>query len=151
MAKHKMPEELLAQMKKNWPAAVTPASEVTTHIYRLNDLFVTDARRHTARHGVSYTELQVLVWLRSAPGHELAPTELYSAILISSGGLTKILHGLERRGLIARVADGADRRSRRVRLTPAGPGAVRAVPVLALKASWAELFARGSLRKIWAA
>ena len=59
------------------------------------------------------------------------------------GGLTKILHGLERRGLIARVADGADRRSRRVRLTPAGRALCERC-VLALKASWASCSPRGS-------
>jgi len=62
-----------------------------------------------------------LAALRSAPPpYELAPTELYSAVLISSGGLTKVLKALERRKLIGRVKDKNDRRSLRVRLMPAG-------------------------------
>jgi DNA-binding MarR family transcriptional regulator len=50
--------------------------------------------------------------------NELLPTELYGAVLMSSGGLTKVLRGLEKRGLIARGK--ADRRSKPVRLTAKG-------------------------------
>jgi len=39
---------------------------------------------------------------------------------MSSGGLTKVLHGLERRGLITRVEGKADRRNKPVRLTAKG-------------------------------
>lgn len=114
-------QDILARMSRNWPQAVTPTAELMMRIYRLNDLVFENARRETARHGLSFTEFEVLAALRSAPPpYELAPTELYSAILISSGGLTKVLGALERRKLIRRVKDKADRRSLRVRLTPAG-------------------------------
>jgi DNA-binding MarR family transcriptional regulator len=114
-------EESLARMRKNWPKAVTPTVEVCLRVYRLSDLVRARAQRLTSRHGLSLTEIDVLAALRRAPPpQELSPTELYSAVLISSGGLTKVLHGLEKRGLIARVADEVDRRSRPVRLTPAG-------------------------------
>lgn len=114
-------EEALARMRKNWPKAVTPAAEVMIRVYRLSDLLRARAQKLVSRHGLSLTEIDVLAALRRAPPpHELSPTELYSAVLISSGGLTKVLHGLEQRDLISRVADDVDRRSRRVRLTPAG-------------------------------
>lgn len=114
-------QDILGRMRRNWPQAVTPTAELMMRIYRLNSLVFENASRETARHGLSFTEFEVLAALRSAPPpHELAPTELYSAILISSGGLTKVLAALERRKLIGRVKDKADRRSLRVRLTPAG-------------------------------
>jgi DNA-binding MarR family transcriptional regulator len=114
-------EVALARMRKNWPKAVTPTAEVMLRVYRLNDLARANVHRQASRHGLSLTEFGVLSALRSAPmPHELSPTELYSAVLISSGGLTKVLHGLEHRGLIGRVEDDVDRRSRRVRLTSAG-------------------------------
>ena len=114
-------EEALARMKKNWPKAVSPTGEVCLRVFRLSDLVRARAQRLTSRHGLSLTEIDVLAALRrSPPPHELSPTELYSAVLITSGGLTKVLHGLEHRGLISRVADDTDRRSRRVRLTHAG-------------------------------
>ena len=59
--------------------------------------------------------------LRGMPApNELLPTELYGAVLMSSGGLTKVLRGLEKRGLIARGEGKADRRSKPVRLTAKG-------------------------------
>jgi DNA-binding MarR family transcriptional regulator len=114
-------EELLVRMRKNWPKAIAPIAEVLLRVYRLNDLARANAQKQASRYGLSLTDFAVLAALRSAPPPcELSPTELYSAVLISSGGLTKVLYGLERRGLISRVADDADRRSRRVRLTPEG-------------------------------
>lgn len=114
-------EESLTRMRKNWPKAFTPIAEVLLRIYRLNDLARASAQKQASQHGLSLTDFDVLAALRRAPPPcELSPTELYSAVLISSGGLTKVLYGLERRGLISRVADDKDRRSRRVRLTPAG-------------------------------
>ncbi len=135
-------DELLTRMKKTWPKTVTPTVEVILRIYRLNDLARANARRQTSRHGLSLTDIDVLAALRRAPPpQELSPTELYSAVLISSGGLTKVLHGLESRGLISRVADDEDRRSRRVRLTPAGR-ALAERAVAAVQASGEALFSR---------
>jgi DNA-binding MarR family transcriptional regulator len=135
-------EESLARMKKTWPKTVTPTVEVILSIYRLNDLARANARRQTSRRGLSLTDIDVLAALRSAPPpHELSPTELYSAVLISSGGLTKVLHSLEHRGLIRRVADDKDRRSRRVRLTPAGR-ALAERAVAAVQASGDDLISR---------
>jgi len=96
-----------------------------------------------SRHGLNLTDFAVLATLRGLPPPcELTPTQLYSAVLISSGGLTKVLYGLERRGLISRVADDKDRRSRRVRLTPEGRTlAERALATL--QASGDELFGKG--------
>jgi DNA-binding MarR family transcriptional regulator len=114
-------EGLLERMGKNWPEAVTPVTGLMMRVYRLSGLVLENARQQTARHGLGFTAFEVLVALRSTPPpHELAPTELYRLVLISSGGLTKVLRGLEGRGLVARVEHEADRRSRPVRLTAAG-------------------------------
>ena len=108
-------------MRENWPDVVTPSTELMMRIYRLNDLVRENAIRQTEQSGLSFTEFEVLVALRSVkPPHELIPTDLYQAILISSGGLTKVLRALEERGLIARARGETDRRSKPVRLTAAG-------------------------------
>ena len=133
-------EKALAGMRKNWPKSVTPTAEVVVRVYRLSDLARAKAQSVASRHGLSLTDLDVLAALRRAPPpHELSPTELYSAVLISSGGLTKVLHGLDQRGLISRVADDKDRRSRRVRLTPAGRTLAERTAA-AVEASDVELF-----------
>lgn len=114
-------ETLLAAMKRNWPEAATPVSEMMMRVYRLNDLVRENARRQTERHGLGWTEFEVLMSLRSVgPPHELVPTELYQGLLISSGGLTKVLRGLEERGLIMRDRAQADKRNKPVLLTAAG-------------------------------
>jgi len=135
-------EESLTRMKKNWPKGITPTVEVCLRVHRLSDLGRANAQRVVSRHGLSLTEIDVLAALRRAPPpHELSPTELYSAVLISSGGLTKVLHGLEHRGLISRIADDMDGRSRRVRLTPAGR-AITERTAATVQASDEELFSK---------
>jgi DNA-binding MarR family transcriptional regulator len=132
-------EESLARMRQNWPKTAPPTAEVCLCAYRLTDLSRANAQKLTARHGLSLTEIDVLAALRRAPApHELTPTELYSAVLISSGGLTKVLHCLDGRGLIQRVANDRDRRSRRVRLTAEGVELTERT-VAALHASQEEL------------
>ena len=135
-------EELIARTRKNWLRDMTSTDEVMLRVYRLNELARADAQRQTARHGLSLTDSDVLAALRSAPPpHELSPTDLYSAVFISSGGLTKVLRGLEHRGLIGRVADDKDRRSRRVRLTRAGRTLVERIAV-AVRASGEQHFSK---------
>ena len=53
-------------------------------------------------------------------GNALTPTELYSAAIFSSGGMTKVLKKLEERKLIFREASSDDKRSMLVHLTPLG-------------------------------
>ena len=53
-------------------------------------------------------------------GNALTPTELYSAAIFSSGGMTKVLIKLEERKLIFREASSNDKRSMLVCLTPLG-------------------------------
>ena len=66
-------------------------------------------------------EFDVLATLRRAgPPHCLAPTTLFSSLMVTSGTMTHRLKRLETRGLVERTPDPADARSLLVRLTPAG-------------------------------
>ena len=74
-----------------------------------------------APYSLEREEFDVLVTLlRSGPTHESAPTRLNHHLGLSSGGLTKRLIRLERRGFVTRRMDPADRRSLLVTLTPEG-------------------------------
>lgn len=111
----------LEAMQANWPDAVTPQSAYVIMVQRLAALLQENARLALAPHALSFTEFEILATLRSAPPpHELIPSALYDALLISSGGLTKVLKSLERRGLIARPQRDGDRRRRPVALTSDG-------------------------------
>ena len=114
-------DDLLKERSVNWPESVTPIARLMMRTFRFGSLILDNARQEVAAHGLSLTEFEVLGTLRGvAPPHELVPTDLYSAILISSGGLTKVLHALERRKLIARAGSRSDRRSKPIRLTAKG-------------------------------
>ena len=114
-------ELILAARALNWPAAASPISQFMISVLRLSKRAMETTATTCDAHGLSYAEFEVLAALRSAPApHELIPTVLSSGVLISSGGLTKVLATLEAKGLIARGAGEADRRSKPARLTHEG-------------------------------
>lgn len=113
--------DLLAERAEHWPMAAAPTAQLMMRVYRLGGLVLENATDAIAARGLSFTEFEVLATLRGvAPPHELLPTELYSAVLISSGGLTKVLHALEGRKLITRGESKTDKRAKPVRLTAKG-------------------------------
>lgn len=76
------------------------------------------AARDAARHGLTLAEFGVLEAL-----HHLGPMslgELQRKVLVSSGGMTWLVDGLERRGLVSRTVSDADRRVRIATLTDEG-------------------------------
>lgn len=80
-----------------------------------------------ARHGLDTGEFDVLsTLLRAGPPYQLRPTELFNALMISSGGLTGRLSRLQAAGLIERPSSLSDGRSLPVRLTDQGIARARA-------------------------
>ena len=62
----------------------------------------------------------MLVQLSLAPGGRLRPVELARAVLLTRSGITRLVQGLERAGLVERVDCPDDARGYLVGLTPAG-------------------------------
>lgn len=80
---------------------------------RLEDCF--------ARFDLSAWEFDVLATLRrSGAPYRLAPTALFSALMVSSGTMTHRMRGLEARELVQRLPNPEDARSVLVQLTPPG-------------------------------
>ncbi|RJF95941.1 MarR family winged helix-turn-helix transcriptional regulator [Noviherbaspirillum saxi] len=74
-----------------------------------------------AAFGLSGWEFDVLATLRrSGTPYCLAPTVLFSALMVTSGTMTHRLQRLEGSGLVRRVPNPEDARSMLVQLTPAG-------------------------------
>lgn len=74
-----------------------------------------------ARYGLRPGEFDVLATLRRAGApYALTPTQLYEALLISSGGMTNRLDRLEQAALISRQNNPQDRRGTLVALTKDG-------------------------------
>lgn len=122
MAEHRLPVgRLLDSLQREWPAAGKVVQPATLLLYRARDRLFDDLTDTLAPFGLLPADLDVLVALRTQPPpRQLTPTVLYRSLLLSSGGLTKILHRLQNCGLIERPANPDDRRSRLVRLTEAG-------------------------------
>ena len=73
-----------------------------------------------AAHGLSLREYEVLLALSDAPGRRLRRVDLAAKVLLTQGGVTRLLDPLQQAGLVAREASDADRRVAFAVLTDAG-------------------------------
>ena len=74
-----------------------------------------------ARFGMSAHDMRVLLALRRVgPPYALRPTDLFEALLVTSGAVTKQVDRLERRRLVKCLPDPAHGGGSRVQLTPRG-------------------------------
>jgi DNA-binding MarR family transcriptional regulator len=83
-----------------------------------------ELQRFLARFDLTTIEWRRRVLRREPPPHVMTPSALHETLVISAGGMTKILKQLEAKGLVSRRADAADRRSNLVALTPRGQAAI---------------------------
>ena len=98
-----------------------------------------------ARYGLSSAEFDLLATLRNAePDYTLTPSQLLAQMLLTSGGLSKVMAQLETRGLIARLCRDDDRRIKPVRLTADGQALIE--QAMAETVANAGEWLRGALR-----
>ena len=71
-------------------------------------------------HGISHGAYVVLVLLDESPGRRLRMSELAQAVLMSSGGFTRLADRLCAEGLVARERSRSDGRGFELVLTPTG-------------------------------
>jgi DNA-binding MarR family transcriptional regulator len=112
---------LIALRRRESPGVPLDGMKILSRVRRLDLVSRPEIEAVFERHGIDTGEFDVLATLqRAGPPYTLRPTELFETLMISSGGLTDRLNRLERRGLIARQACPADRRSLLVALTSKG-------------------------------
>lgn len=112
---------MLRQTADSFPELYSPGMRAIARIFRLRDLIFENAQREMARFDLSPAEYSVLATLRKTPApHALRPADITKGMLLTSGGLTKVLNALEDRGLIEREDDPNDRRGSIARLTASG-------------------------------
>lgn len=119
---------VLAEWRKEQPQLDTSPVAVVARIGRAGALLDRGLNANFARFGLNRTSWDVLASLRrvGAP-YRRSPTELYRALMRTSGGMTHLVDRLEREGLVERVADPDDRRGLLVGLTPRGRALVSRV------------------------
>jgi DNA-binding MarR family transcriptional regulator len=71
-------------------------------------------------HGLTLSDFDVLVQLFHAEGHRLRRVDLARQVLLTASGITRLLDGLERAGLVAKERCSTDARVTYAVLTEAG-------------------------------
>lgn len=121
-----------ARLAELYPDLDTSGFGVTGRLLRLGAAVKRARNEHLDAFGLSTSEFDLLATIRRTEGTAgVNPRELLTAVLITSGGLTKQLDRLESAGLIDRHVDPDDRRGTLVRLTAKGTALIdRALPSL---------------------
>jgi DNA-binding MarR family transcriptional regulator len=120
-------EELLHLFRENWPEGYSAAEEVMLRLYHAALRHTEELHRFLAQFDLTTIEFVALrVLRRETPPHVMTPSALCETLVVSRGGMTKILKQLEAKGLVSRRADTADKRSTLVVLTHKGKSAIEA-------------------------
>ena len=70
--------------------------------------------------GLSFSQFEVLVWVRRAGGDGLRMSDLASRVVLSPSGVTRAVDQLERRGLVERCVFESDKRGQLAKVTAQG-------------------------------
>ena len=117
--------ELAEQWARQRPELETEALQIAARVFRLQRALSRTTAARLKQLSLNEGEFSVLSALRrTEPPHELTPTELHRALLLSTGAMTHRLDRLEHSGHIVRLPDDIDRRKVTVRLTATGVEAV---------------------------
>lgn len=121
-------DEIRAEWERARPDIDTSPVAVVARIGRAAKYLDSGMDAYFGNHGISRPSWDILATLRrSGPPFRLSPTELYQAVMRSSGAMTRRIDTLERAGWVAREPDPADRRGIIVKLTPEGLALVDAL------------------------
>ena len=114
-------DAILAQWRRERPDLEVEVMAPIGRLKRCAALLQRRLDEAFAAFGLSFWEFDVLAALRRAGRpYRLAPTALFSTLMVSSGTMTHRLKGLETRGLVQRLPNPEDARSLLVQLTPEG-------------------------------
>jgi len=114
-------DNFLALMQQHWPEAysgITPAFPFT---HRITAIAGGQINQIMHPYGLQHSDFHLLTALRrSGEPYQLMPSQISGFMLMTSGGLTKVLTRLSAEGLVERVADAHDKRIKMVKLTAKG-------------------------------
>ena len=114
-------DRIVREWAEEYPSLDTKAMAVIGRILRIARYLERDVELELGRFGLSISEFNALSALRRrGEPHALSPTELSRGLMLSSGGLSKLVERLEARGLVVRTRDQTDGRGVVVALTEAG-------------------------------
>jgi DNA-binding MarR family transcriptional regulator len=112
------------------PSATTPETSAAIEAFvRLVRASAAVTRQLSAQlnvdHGLSINDYEALLRLARAPDARMRRVDLANSLLLTAGGVTRLLDGLERDGFVAREECPSDRRVSYAVLTEAGRDKLR--------------------------
>jgi DNA-binding MarR family transcriptional regulator len=114
-------DAILAQWARERPDLDVSPMGIIGRLNRCTQLLMRKVEEVFAQFDLSAWEFDMLAALRrSGAPYCLAPTTLFSTLMVTSGTMTHRMQRLENRGLIVRVPNEQDARSSLVQLTPEG-------------------------------
>jgi DNA-binding MarR family transcriptional regulator len=114
-------DRIVQQWNRERPDLDVSATHVLQRITRLYLLQSNSFAEVFGRFGLTFGEYEVLAALvRSGPPHRMKPSQLVSALVLSSGAMTNRIDRVEAAGLVRRLPDPEDRRGTLVDLTDSG-------------------------------
>ena len=114
-------DAIVEQWRRERPDLDPSAKHITGRIIRLGGIFQQAYGEAFESLGINETDYGILAPLRRAGSpYQLTPTELARQRMMPSGGMTAAIDRVERKGLVARAPNPADRRGSLVRLTDEG-------------------------------
>ena len=111
----------VAQWKQELPELAAENMLLIGRLKRAAAVIARELEKVYGEYGLTEGSFDVLATLRrSGAPYTLTPTELFSALMVTSGTMTTRLKNLENQGLIDRLPNPDDARSMLVRLTDKG-------------------------------
>jgi DNA-binding MarR family transcriptional regulator len=104
-----------------------------------------------ADHGLTINDYEVLLRLARAEDRRMRRVDLAEEVVLTASGITRLLEGLEREGLVERASCEHDRRVVYAVLTPAGLDKLRAASeshVVQIETFFAERFSPSDIEQV---
>lgn len=109
----------------NWPS-----TELIFNFAYAHDVLLSDSLKVYSEFNLSISAMNILMILNFGDKKGCMQQELSGLLLVSRANVTKVIDGMEKRGLVIRSSSQEDRRARFIKLTEAGKAlAHRIIPI----------------------
>jgi DNA-binding MarR family transcriptional regulator len=114
--------------RRHWEEQGRAAPPIAVLVHSLHEQFSADLMARIKPFGVQFSDWGALTALHhGGEPYCMTPTEICQAMLFTSGAISKILARLEKLGMIERISNSHDQRSKLAKLTTRGLDCVQSV------------------------
>ena len=113
-------EKTLREFRERYPNLDMSALKTCTQLLRTGSDLLTAFETILGEHGLSQGRFLTLIVMNRTPNKAISPSVLAEKVGVKRATMTGLLDGLERQGLVERIAHPQDRRKLDIRLTKKG-------------------------------